>query len=153
MKNELKLRVNVRDQPMTYWDIKKQTDTYIMFSASINSGKKKPDGTWDNINQSFTCFANGEAMAFIESNNLQQRTKIKVSGSLTMLPEKRPATGAKSEYPETIFSSASISVNEIEIVEDNSYSANNAPKTNSNNYRQQAKGLDKIEGVDDDIPF
>jgi hypothetical protein len=141
MKNELKLRLKIQEQQMTLWEITKQADNYIMFRASVTSGKKNPDGTWDNINQGFTCFANGEAMKKI-SDNFTQRARIKVSGSITMLPEKRPAVGRNgSEYQETIFSNATLNVDNVEFIEGENF-ASNSEKNDA-----------QYSAIDDDIPF
>lgn len=144
--NDLKLKITIREQIMTLWEISKQTDTYIMFKASITSGKKKPDGTWDNINQTFTCFANGEAMNFL-NEKFAQKAKVKVTGVLTLLPEKRTAMGRNGEYQETIFSNPTMNIDKIELLEmgengySNSYS--NAPSSKEGDY----------SAIDDDIPF
>ena len=140
MRNDLKLRVRVQDQQMTLWEIIKRAETYTMFRASITSGKKNPDGTWDNINQTFTCFANGDAMNAV-NDNFSQRAKIKISGSLTMLPEKRAAMGKNGEYQETIFSNPTLNVESIEFIE------SEAPSVNTE------KSDTTYEAIDDDIPF
>ena len=141
MRNDLKLRVRVQEQQMTLWEIVKKADTYTMFRASITSGKKNPDGTWDNISQNFTCFVNGEAMNIL-NENFNQKAKIKVSGSLTMMPEKRTSMGKNGEYQETIFSNLTMNVDTIEFLEVE-MQANNFEKTTNTTYST----------IDDDIPF
>jgi hypothetical protein len=140
--NQLKLRIRIQDQQMTLWKIIKQEPTYIMFNASITSGKKNSDGTWDNINQPFTCFANTEAMKTIVQNKSADRAKIKVSGSITMLPEKRTAMGRNGEYQETIFSNPTINIDTVEFL--------SAGETQSGEYQ---KADDTYSKIDDDIPF
>ena len=140
MKNDIKLKLKISEQIMTLWDIKQETDTYVMFNASITSGKKKPDGTWDNISQGFTCFATGENIKKLK-DNFAQKARIKVSGSVTMLPEKRSATSKNgTQFQETIFSGATISVEKLEFITSENY---NASSSKSNTYEQ----------IDDDIPF
>lgn len=141
MKNDLKIRIKIQDQYMTLWEIIKRTETYTMFRASVTSGKKNPDGTWDNVSQNFTCFANGEAMNIV-NENFSQRAKIKVTGSLTMIPEKRTAMGKNGEYQESIFSNATLNVDLIEFTE----------SENSTSIEVEKDSTDSIS-VDDDIPF
>jgi hypothetical protein len=140
MRNDLKLRVRIQDQQMTLWEIVKKADTYLMFRASITSGKKNPDGTWDNVSQNFTCFANGDAIKKI-SDGFVQKAKIKVTGSLTFLPEKRSAMGKNGEYQESIFSNATINVEAVEFVEVENFAGNF--EKNDTSY----------SSIDDDIPF
>jgi hypothetical protein len=140
MKNDIKLKLKIQEQQMTLWEIKQETDTWIMFNASITAGKKKPDGTWDNINQGFTCFATGENIKKLK-DNFKQRDKIKVSGSITMLPEKRSAVGKNGkEFQETIFSGATISVEKLDFI-------------TSENYEASSQKSDTYGQIDDDIPF
>jgi hypothetical protein len=140
MKNDLKIKVKIQDQQMTMWEIVKKADTYIMFRASITSGKKNPDGTWDNVNQSFTCFANGDVIKKI-NDGFVQKVKIKVSGILTFVPEKRTAMGKNGEYQESIFSNATINVDTIEFMEGENFSGN------------FEKNDAPYSSIDDDIPF
>lgn len=147
--NDLKLRIRIHEQQLTLWEITKQTDTYIMFRASITSGKKNSDGTWDNINQTFTCFVNGEIMEKLK-NNFVQRARIKVNGSLTMLPEKRDAEGRNGKYQESIFSNATINIENFEFLEGaDNYNNNNTEKFSGNS----EKGNIGYSSIDDDIPF
>ena len=141
MRNDLKLRIRIQDQQMTLWEIVKKADTFTMFRASITSGKKNPDGTWDNISQNFTCFANGDAMSVL-NENFNQKAKIKITGSLTMIPEKRTAMGKNGEYQEVIFSNSIINVDTIEFLESEVQSGNFEKTTNST-----------YSAIDDDIPF
>lgn len=150
MKQDLKLRVRIQEQQMTLWQITRIEASYIMFRATITSGKKNPDGTWDNINQSFTCFANGDNVNKIQDGvkgfDAQKiGKKIKITGSLTMLPEKRSAMGKNGEYQESIFSNATINVDAIEFLEDGAsgYANNNYEKAQQSSY----------SAIDDDIPF
>ena len=140
MRNDLKLRIRIQDQQMTLWEIVKKADTYLMFRASITSGKKNPDGTWDNVSQNFTCFANGDAIKKI-NDGFVQKAKIKVTGSLTFLPEKRTAMGKNGEYQESIFSNATINVDAIEFLEAENFTSNF--EKNDTSY----------SSIDDDIPF
>jgi hypothetical protein len=148
MKTDLKLRIKIQDQYMTLWEVIRSEPNYVMFRASVTSGKKNPDGTWDNVNQNFTCFANGEAMNSIKQNFHQQegspqRAKIKVSGNLALLPEKRTAMGKNGEYQESIFSNATLNVDFIEFVELN----------NEGMEIQTKKTEEENIDMDDDIPF
>lgn len=143
----------MESQEMTFWEIIKEEDAYIMFKVSITSGKKNPDGTWDNVSQSFTCFANGDAKNTFKALGLKQKDKIKVSGFISLLPEKRTAQGKNGEYQETIFSNATININTVELV----CSAKNG---GSQDYQKasggsEAKMQSNQSGNDDigDIPF
>ena len=141
MKNDLKIRVRVSGQQMTLWEITKQESNYVMFRASITSGKKNQDGTWDNVNQTFTCFANGDAMKKI-TDGFVQRAKIKVSGSLTMLPEKRTSMGKSgTEFQETIFSNSTMNIDAVEFIESENFTSNSEKSDAS------------YSSIDDDIPF
>lgn len=159
MKNDLRLKIKVQDQQMTFWEIVKKESTYIMFRASITSGKKNPDGTWDNISQNFTCFCfygNAENSSRVDTLlNLNQKAKIKVSGSLTMLPEKRTAQGKNGEYQEPIFSNLTISVDTIELVDDkaNTSGSNNYAKASGKSDVDNEKDYTTCSKIDDDIPF
>ena len=140
--NDLKLRISVKDQQLTLWEILRQEQNYIMFRASVTSGKKKPDGTWDNINQTFTCFANGEAVKVL-NEKFAQKAKVKISGSLTMMPEKRTATGRNgNEYQESIFSNATLNVDQIEFLEPGENFSGNSGRNDAD-----------YSSIDDDIPF
>lgn len=148
MNNDLKLRIKITDQVITLWEIVKLTDTYIMFRASISSGKKKSDGTWDNISQTFTCFVNGDLMMNLQEN-FSQKARATISGSLTMLPEKRTAMGKNGEYQEAIFSNATINVESINFQPSHSNSLNKFNQ--SDNYAKASKG--EYQDISDDIPF
>jgi len=140
MKNDIKLKLKISEQTMTLWDIKKETDTYVMFNASITSGVKNKDGTWDNINQGFSCFVNGDEAKKLK-HNFSQRARIKVSGSIAILPEKRSAKGKDGkEYQETIFSGATISVEKLDFI-------------TSENYETSPQKSDTYEQIDANIPF
>lgn len=147
MKNDLKLRLKMHDQQMTLWEIIKETDTYLMFRASITSGKKNADGTWDNVNQTFTCFANSDLIGKIK-DNFTQKAKIKVSGSITMMPEKRAATGRNGqEYQESIFSNVTLNVDAIEFIESDI-------SQGAQNFTGNSQKINtEYSSIDDDIPF
>ena len=159
MKNDLKLKIKVQDQQMTFWEIVKKEDTYIMFRASITSGKKNPDGTWDNVSQNFTCFCfygNAENNSRAETLlSLKEKAKIKVSGSLTMLPEKRTAQGKNGEYQEPIFSGFTFSIDTIELVDGkaNASGSNNYAKESGKSDVDNEKDCTTYSEINDDIPF
>jgi hypothetical protein len=149
MKNELKLRLKIADQQLTLWEIIRQEPTYVMFRASVTSGKKNPDGTWNNINQTFTCFASGDAMQPL-LDNFVQKGRIKVSGSITMLPEKRSAVGKNgNEFQESIMSNLTLNVDALEFIEAESFNNSSESFVPS----QKVANSDFASRIDDDIPF
>ncbi len=150
MKNEhqanIRLNIKVANQILTLWERVKTPENYTLFKGSITSGKKKEDGTWENISSTFSCFVFKENIEKLD-NGFQERKKILIkSGSLSVLPEKRVVQGKNGEYKETIFTNPTITIFEFDFINE----TENAPKPTLAKYSYDDNKLDEIN---DDIPF
>tara|TARA_B100001059_G_scaffold218794_1_gene239310 strand:- start:439 stop:822 length:384 start_codon:yes stop_codon:yes gene_type:complete len=108
---ELKLKISISNQPMKIWSIQK-SEKFTLTRASISAGKRKSDGTWDNISQTFSCFLHGLEKADFDQM-VAEGMRIKVNGNITVLPEKRYNNNIK----EIIFTKPIINIDNFTIIE------------------------------------
>lgn len=131
---DLKIKIQIGDQPIMVWEILYKEEKYTKFKASISAGKKQLDGTWINKSQSFNCFVFGEIKEKFDKE-VQPRQRIKVWGNISMLPEK--VQDPLNNFTTTLFSKAQINVDNFEIIKQETEEQQQA----SNNYFKTSKGF------------
>ena len=70
---DLKIKIQIGDQPVMVWNIIKKDDKYTCFKASISAGKKQLDGSWINKSQNFSCFVYGEVKEKFDREVIPQK--------------------------------------------------------------------------------
>jgi transposase len=131
---DLKIKIQIGDQPIMVWEILYKEEKYTKFKASISAGKKQADGTWINKSQNFNCFVFGEVKARFD-REVQPQKRIKVWGNISMLPEK--VQNPLNNFQTTLFSKAQINVDNFEIIQQEIQ----APEQKTNNYFKTSKGF------------
>lgn len=134
---DLKIKIQIGDQPVMVWDIIKKDDKYTCFKASISAGKKQPDGSWINKSQNFSCFVYGEIKEKFDREVIPQK-RIKIWGNIAMLPEKEQ--DPNSNFMRTLFSKAQINIDRFEILE-NAPQNNNIKPNPKDHYFKVSKGF------------
>ncbi len=121
-KPQLKLKIQINGQKVTLFKIIKNTETYLMLNASINSSKKNMEThQWDTVSSYFTCFMGKEIMKKLENNFVEKMQIIIDKGVLELLPDKHTVTSELGKtFEETFYTKATISIYEFSFLENKS---------------------------------
>jgi hypothetical protein len=151
--NDIKFKMPISNLELTTWQIYENEKSFCI-KTSLQSGRRNPDGTWDNANLNITAFVYNEDIKNKLRAGLQKKGKIIITdGYLQFLTEKRTAKGKNGkDYQETLYTNGVITINNFEFVnEDEITKGGMFPKNEpaKNNFNSSLPDVD----INDDIPF
>lgn len=108
MSENLKLKINLCNQPIKVWNIK-YDDKYTFFRGSISAGKKTAYNEWSHTSYTFNCFVSGKSKNKFDEN-VKIGMRLKINGNISFL--------ITTVNLENIISKPTINVDNFEIIQD-----------------------------------